>query len=151
MNSDWDDVSFVISSQYRIAVLRRLADGPATPSRSASEISSNCSCPRTDGRVACTGSPRRAATSGRRSRPRTWCDRPVTVLPRSVGSHERVSPRHAGTARSAGQRYLDTAREPRVHGTEAVIRLRPVRSPRLCPPERAVPVFARASVSERTL
>jgi len=37
MNSDWDDVSFVISSQYRIAVLRRLADGPATPSRIAND------------------------------------------------------------------------------------------------------------------
>lgn len=37
MNSDWDDVSFVISSQYRIAVLQRLADGPATPSRIAND------------------------------------------------------------------------------------------------------------------
>src|SRR6056297_561832 len=37
MNSDWDDVSFVISSQYRIAVLRRLSDGPATPSRIADD------------------------------------------------------------------------------------------------------------------
>src|SRR6056297_803848 len=37
MNSDWDDISFVISSQYRVAVLRRLADGPATPSRIAND------------------------------------------------------------------------------------------------------------------
>lgn len=37
MNSDWDDVSFVISSQYRIAVLQRLSDGPATPSRIADD------------------------------------------------------------------------------------------------------------------
>jgi DNA-binding transcriptional ArsR family regulator len=35
MSSDWNDVSYVISSQYRIAVLKRLADGPATPSRIA--------------------------------------------------------------------------------------------------------------------
>jgi DNA-binding MarR family transcriptional regulator len=33
MTSKWDNISYVISSQYRIAVLRRLADGPATPSR----------------------------------------------------------------------------------------------------------------------
>ncbi|SEP28546.1 hypothetical protein SAMN05216388_10647 [Halorientalis persicus] len=37
MSPDWDAVSFVISSQYRVAVLRRLADGPATPSRIASD------------------------------------------------------------------------------------------------------------------
>lgn len=35
--SEWDDVSFVISSQYRIATLDRLAEGPATPSRIAEE------------------------------------------------------------------------------------------------------------------
>lgn len=35
MNDVWDDIGFVISSQYRVAVLRRLADGPATPSRIA--------------------------------------------------------------------------------------------------------------------
>jgi DNA-binding MarR family transcriptional regulator len=35
MNSDWDNISFVISSQYRIAVLQRLAEGPATPSQIA--------------------------------------------------------------------------------------------------------------------
>ena len=29
---EWDSVSFIISSRYRIAVLDRLASGPATPS-----------------------------------------------------------------------------------------------------------------------
>ena len=33
----WDDVSYVISSRYRIATLRRLSDGPATPSLIADE------------------------------------------------------------------------------------------------------------------
>lgn len=33
MTTDWDEVSYVISSQYRVAVMKRLADGPATPSR----------------------------------------------------------------------------------------------------------------------
>ncbi len=37
MTDNWDDISFVISSQYRVAVLRRLADGPATPSRIADD------------------------------------------------------------------------------------------------------------------
>lgn len=37
MSNDWDVIGFVISSQYRIAVLRRLADGPATPSRIAED------------------------------------------------------------------------------------------------------------------
>lgn len=37
MPSDWDDISFVISSRYRIAVLRRLSEGPATPSQIATE------------------------------------------------------------------------------------------------------------------
>lgn len=37
MNEAWETVGFVISSQYRIAVLRRLAEGPATPSRIADE------------------------------------------------------------------------------------------------------------------
>lgn len=37
VNNEWDDVSFVISSQYRIATLRRLAEGPATPSRIADD------------------------------------------------------------------------------------------------------------------
>ena len=33
----WDDISYVISSRYRIATLRRLPDGPATPSLIADE------------------------------------------------------------------------------------------------------------------
>jgi len=33
----WDDVSYVISSRYRIATLRRLSEGPATPSLIADE------------------------------------------------------------------------------------------------------------------
>jgi DNA-binding MarR family transcriptional regulator len=40
MTENWDDVSFVISSQYRIAVLRQLSQGPATPSR----IADRCDC-----------------------------------------------------------------------------------------------------------
>ncbi|MBX0297850.1 winged helix-turn-helix domain-containing protein [Haloarcula nitratireducens] len=31
-DEQWDDVSFVISSRYRVGTLQRLADGPATPS-----------------------------------------------------------------------------------------------------------------------
>jgi DNA-binding transcriptional ArsR family regulator len=37
MNSDWDEISFVISSRYRVIALRRLAKGPATPSQIASD------------------------------------------------------------------------------------------------------------------
>lgn len=37
MTSKWDNISHVISSQYRIAVLQRLSEGPATPSRIAEE------------------------------------------------------------------------------------------------------------------
>jgi len=37
MAEDWDEIGFVISSQYRIAVLKRLAEGPATPSRIAED------------------------------------------------------------------------------------------------------------------
>ncbi|WP_276271770.1 ArsR/SmtB family transcription factor [Haloarcula litorea] len=33
----WDEISYVISSRYRIATLRRLAEGPATPSLIADE------------------------------------------------------------------------------------------------------------------
>lgn len=33
----WDRISFVISSSYRVAILDRLADGPATPSRIAAD------------------------------------------------------------------------------------------------------------------
>lgn len=32
MSADWDDVGYVISSSYRVAVLERLAESPATPS-----------------------------------------------------------------------------------------------------------------------
>lgn len=32
MTDEWDDVSYVISSQYRLDVLDRLQTGPATPS-----------------------------------------------------------------------------------------------------------------------
>jgi DNA-binding MarR family transcriptional regulator len=38
MSDDWDDVSFVISSQYRVMVLQRLSTGPATPSQIASDV-----------------------------------------------------------------------------------------------------------------
>jgi DNA-binding transcriptional ArsR family regulator len=37
MTDDWDEIGYVISSQYRVTVLRQLADGPATPSRIATE------------------------------------------------------------------------------------------------------------------
>lgn len=37
MNDNWDEIGFVISSRYRIEVLDRLADGPATPSRIATD------------------------------------------------------------------------------------------------------------------
>jgi DNA-binding transcriptional ArsR family regulator len=37
MTSDWDTISYVISSQYRVAVLRRLSEGPATPSQLATD------------------------------------------------------------------------------------------------------------------
>jgi len=39
MTDDWDAVSFVISSRYRIITLRRLSTGPATPSQIAQEAS----------------------------------------------------------------------------------------------------------------
>jgi DNA-binding MarR family transcriptional regulator len=32
MSTDWDEVSYVISSSYRVNTLKRLADSPATPS-----------------------------------------------------------------------------------------------------------------------
>ena len=35
--SEWDDVSYVISSRYRIETLERLNDGPSTPSRVAED------------------------------------------------------------------------------------------------------------------
>lgn len=37
VSTEWDDVSYVISSRYRVATLERLADGPATPSRIADD------------------------------------------------------------------------------------------------------------------
>jgi DNA-binding transcriptional ArsR family regulator len=37
MTIDWDEISYVISSRYRIEVLRRLSEGPATPSQIASD------------------------------------------------------------------------------------------------------------------
>jgi DNA-binding MarR family transcriptional regulator len=37
MTEDWDEVSFVISSRYRIIALRRLSVGPATPSQIATD------------------------------------------------------------------------------------------------------------------
>ena len=33
MTDNWDDIGFIISSKYRVTVLRRLAEGPATPSK----------------------------------------------------------------------------------------------------------------------
>ncbi|MFB6075089.1 MAG: ArsR family transcriptional regulator [Haloarculaceae archaeon] len=36
-DTDWDDVSFVISSRYRVETMRRLGTGPATPSQIASD------------------------------------------------------------------------------------------------------------------
>lgn len=37
MDDNWDEVSYVISSSYRVVVLQRLADSPATPSRMAKD------------------------------------------------------------------------------------------------------------------
>ncbi|MDQ2054440.1 MULTISPECIES: winged helix-turn-helix domain-containing protein [unclassified Halobellus] len=37
MTDTWDHIGFVISSQYRVAVLSRLAEGPATPSQIADD------------------------------------------------------------------------------------------------------------------
>lgn len=37
MSTDWDDIGYIISSRYRILVLRRLAVGPATPSQIATD------------------------------------------------------------------------------------------------------------------
>lgn len=37
MTDEWDDVSYVISSKYRVVVLKQLAEGPATPSKIASD------------------------------------------------------------------------------------------------------------------
>lgn len=37
MAEEWDEIGFVISSRYRMAVLRRLAEGPSTPSQIATD------------------------------------------------------------------------------------------------------------------
>lgn len=37
MNDEWDEIGYVISSNYRTEVLGCLASGPATPSRIAEE------------------------------------------------------------------------------------------------------------------
>lgn len=37
MTAEWDDVSYVISSKYRVDTLERLEGGPATPSLVASD------------------------------------------------------------------------------------------------------------------
>jgi len=37
MTDEWDDVSYVISSRYRVATLERLQTGPATPSLVATD------------------------------------------------------------------------------------------------------------------
>ena len=34
-NYDWDDISYVIRSRYRVAVLARLSEGPLTPTQIA--------------------------------------------------------------------------------------------------------------------
>ena len=39
MSDDWDQIGFVISSQYRVTVLDRLSESPATPSQIASDES----------------------------------------------------------------------------------------------------------------
>jgi DNA-binding transcriptional ArsR family regulator len=36
-DANWDDISFVISSRYRIVSMERLAVGPATPSQIAQD------------------------------------------------------------------------------------------------------------------
>lgn len=37
MTDEWDKIGYVISSRYRVTVLRNLAEGPATPSSIASK------------------------------------------------------------------------------------------------------------------
>lgn len=37
MTDEWDDVSYVISSRYRVVTLNRLQTGPATPSLIATD------------------------------------------------------------------------------------------------------------------
>ncbi|UIP01329.1 winged helix-turn-helix domain-containing protein (plasmid) [Halobaculum sp. CBA1158] len=38
MTTDWDVIGYVISSDHRVAVLGRLAEGPATPTRVADDV-----------------------------------------------------------------------------------------------------------------
>ena len=38
MTAEWDLVGFVVSSKYRVAVLRRLVESPATPTRIATDV-----------------------------------------------------------------------------------------------------------------
>ncbi|WP_435346389.1 ArsR family transcriptional regulator [Haloarchaeobius sp. HRN-SO-5] len=37
MSDEWNAIGFVISSSYRVTVLRRLNEGPATPSQIAND------------------------------------------------------------------------------------------------------------------
>jgi DNA-binding MarR family transcriptional regulator len=37
MSDEWDEIGFIISSEYRVTTLQRLAEGPATPSQIADE------------------------------------------------------------------------------------------------------------------
>ncbi|WP_178915277.1 ArsR family transcriptional regulator [Natronomonas gomsonensis] len=37
MSSEWDEIGYVISSKYRVAVLRQLASEPSTPTTIAEE------------------------------------------------------------------------------------------------------------------
>jgi len=37
MTDEWDKIGYVISSRYRVTVLKNLADNPATPSKIASD------------------------------------------------------------------------------------------------------------------
>lgn len=43
MTTDWDEISYVISSQYRVIVLQQLAETPAMPSQIAAETGQNLS------------------------------------------------------------------------------------------------------------
>ncbi|MFC7068786.1 winged helix-turn-helix domain-containing protein [Halobaculum lipolyticum] len=38
MTTDWDVIGYVISSDHRVVVLGRLAEGPATPTRIAEDV-----------------------------------------------------------------------------------------------------------------
>lgn len=37
MTIDWDEIGYIISSTYRVAVLQQLAEGPGTPTQIASD------------------------------------------------------------------------------------------------------------------